>query len=104
MPADSLLMQRDHVDWINMRPIAVDQTEITITSLVPDDPSTLSPERNEFWQRNLDITEAVLTEDWVLGEGIQRSLAAGAIENIHYGSNEWALAAFNEAVDNRLCG
>ena len=99
MPADSLLMQRDHVDWINMRPVAVDQTEITITSLVPEDPSTLSPERNEFWQRNIDITEAVLTEDWVLGEGIQRSLAAGAIENIQYGSNEWALAAFNEAVD-----
>jgi len=99
MPGDSLLMQRDHVDWINMRPIAVDRTEITITSLVPDDLENLAPERNEFWQRNLDITDAVLTEDWVIGEGIQRSLEAGAIETIQYGSNEWALAAFNEAVD-----
>ena len=102
MPGDSLLMQRDHVDWISMRPIDIDQTEITITSLIPEDMTTLAPDRQAFWQRNLDITDTVLTEDWVLGEGIQRSLESGAIEHIQYGSNEWALAAFNEVVDRCL--
>ncbi len=102
MPGDSLLMQRDHVDWISMRPVSIDQTEITITSLIPEDVATLEPDRKAFWQRNLDITDTVLTEDWVLGEGIQRSLTSGAIEDIQYGSNEWALAAFNEVIERRL--
>ena len=102
MPGDSLLMQRDHVDWISMRPLAIDSTEITITSLIPEDVETLSPDRRAFWQRNLDITDQVLTEDWVIGEGIQRSLSSGAIEDIQYGSNEWALAAFNQIIEQRL--
>jgi phenylpropionate dioxygenase-like ring-hydroxylating dioxygenase large terminal subunit len=102
MPGDSLLMQRDHVDWISMRPVSIDQTEITITSLIPEDVANLEAERREFWQRNLDITDTVLTEDWVLGEGIQRSLENGAIDEIQYGSNEWALGAFNETIDRVL--
>jgi phenylpropionate dioxygenase-like ring-hydroxylating dioxygenase large terminal subunit len=102
MPTDSLLTQKDHVDWIKFRPLAPGETEITITSLVPDDPREITEAREDHWQRNLDITDTVLTEDFELGEGIQRSLASGAITEIHYGRNEWALKAFNESLD-RLC-
>ena len=45
----------------------------------------------------------LVTEDFELGEGIQRSLASGAIKDIHYGCNEWSLKAFNDNLD-RLCG
>jgi phenylpropionate dioxygenase-like ring-hydroxylating dioxygenase large terminal subunit len=100
MPGDSLLVQKAHVDWIKFRPLAPGETEITITSLVPDDPLALSADRGNHWQRNLDITDRVLTEDFVLGEGIQRSLADGGITEVNYGCNEWALRAFNEAVDS----
>ena len=103
MPTDSLLMQQDHVDWIKFRPLAPDQTQVTITSLVPDDPREFTEDRETHWQRNLDITDTVLTEDFELGEGIQRSLASGAIKEIHYGRNEWTLKAFNDNLD-RLCG
>ena len=99
MPTDSLLIQKEHVDWIRFRPIAPSATEITITSLVPDDPREFTPSQEAHWQRNLDITDRVLTEDFDLGEGIQRSLASGAISEIHYGCNEWALKAFNENID-----
>ena len=100
MPCDSLLVQKAHVDWIKFRPLAPDETEITITSLVPDDPLELSEDGGNHWRRNLDITDEVLAEDFVLGEGIQRSLADGGITGINYGCNEWALRAFNDAVDS----
>ena len=107
MPTDSLLMQKEHVDWIKFRPTAPGETEITITSLIPDDPRKLSEKQRNHWQRNLDITDTVLTEDFELGVGIQRSLSCRAIQQINYGSNEWALKAFNEALDGlcaRSCG
>ena len=102
MPTDSLLMQKEHVDWIKFRPTSPGETEITITSLIPDDPLKLTDKKQHHWQRNLDITDAVLTEDFELGEGIQRSLSSGAVQEINYGSNEWALKAFNETLDALL--
>ncbi len=102
MPSDSLLVQKAHVDWIKFRPLAPDQTEITITSLIPDDPAHMSAESASHWQRNLDITDEVLSEDFELGEGIQRSIANGGVERLNFGCNEWALMAFNDAVDD-LC-
>jgi phenylpropionate dioxygenase-like ring-hydroxylating dioxygenase large terminal subunit len=101
-PGDSLLLQRDHLDWINMRPLSPSSTEITITSLVPGDPAQMSEEEYDFWRRNLAITDQVLSEDWALGEGIQRSLESGAVRELIYGSNEWALGAFHQAIEKRL--
>lgn len=99
MPTDSLLVQKAHIDWIKFRPVAVDETEISITSLIPDDPSGLSADSARHWQRNLDITNEVLAEDFSLAEGIQRSLASGALRDLNYGCNEWALSAFNKSLD-----
>ena len=59
----------------------------------------MGEEGDSHWRRNLDITDDVLAEDFVLGEGIQRSLAGGGVTQVNYGCNEWALRAFNEAVD-----
>ena len=100
MPTDSLLLQKGHIDWIKFRPLAVDETEITITSLIPENPDELSANSARHWQRNLEFTDEVLAEDFALGEGIQRSLASGALPQLNYGRNEWALKAFNDCVDS----
>ena len=95
------------MDWINFLHTSPFETEITINILIPDDPRELSDKQRNHWQRNLDITDTVLTEDFELGVGIQRSLSSRAIQQINYGSNEWALKAFNEALDAlcaRSCG
>ena len=67
MPSDSLLVQKAHIDWIKFRPVAVDETEITITSLVPENPRQLSEDRATHWRRNLEITDEVLAD--LLGLG-----------------------------------
>jgi phenylpropionate dioxygenase-like ring-hydroxylating dioxygenase large terminal subunit len=94
-----LLVQDEHIDWFRMRPIAADQTEITITSLVPTAKDELSPDQAAHWQKNMAITNTVLDEDFVIGEGIQRSIAQGALTSLQFGTAEWGLKAFNDSVD-----
>ena len=48
------------------------------------------------------VVFVTLDEDFAIGEGIQRSIDSGAVQTMHYGSNEWALKAFNDFVD-RIC-
>lgn len=98
-PSTVLLVQHNHIDWIHFRPLAVDKTEINIATLVPVDQIET---RQEHWQRNHKITLQVLDEDFVLGEGIQSSMSNGAMEQIHYGRNEWALQHLNDLIDRIL--
>lgn len=98
-PSDALLVQHNHIDWVQFRPISVDRTEISISTLVPT--QEYDSER-DYWQRNHDITVAVLDEDFALGEGIQTSMDSGALTHIHYGRNEWALKHVNTLIDDCL--
>lgn len=98
-PNTVLLVQHEYVDWITFRPITHNQTEISITSLVPE---TQADSRYEHWQRNHSLTVEVLREDFEIGESLQASMATGALPHIQYGRNEWALKQFNEWVDQAL--
>lgn len=98
-PTNALLVQHEHVDWIHFRPISPTQTEISITTLVPKHQQT---DRQHHWQRNHDITVAVLNEDFTLGEGIQASINTGALSHLNFGRNEWALAWLNAQIDRKL--
>ena len=102
MPQSSFLIQEHHVDWIQARPISVDETELTIVSLIPEDPSQLSDERRRHWQTNFSITLTTLDEDFEIGEGIQASMRAHPSMAINPGLSETALLNFNHTVDD-LC-
>lgn len=102
-PETTLLVQKEHMDWIRMIPISADETEIEITSLIPKSAADLSEEDVKHWQRNLDISLTTLDEDFVLGEAIQSNMRSGANEHLTFGRNESALRNFNELVD-RTCG
>ena len=64
--------------------------------LVPD------PEREQHWRRNFEITDDVLKEDYLIGEGQQASFENGAIRTLQFGRNEWTLKVFNDVVEG-LC-
>ncbi len=102
LPNAVLLVQKELIDLIHFRPITADQTEITVTTLVPDEADLDDPAQFAHWQRNHNITNETLDEDWALGVTIQESISMGALPYIQYGKNEWALHAFNQMLDELL--
>ncbi len=100
MPTSQLLVQNDHVILIQMNPVAVDDTVVRMTTLVPAESRTEG--RADYWRANHDFTVATLDEDFDLGEGIQRTLSTGANEHLRFGRFEGALAHFNAEVSVRI--
>ncbi|MCG8518911.1 MAG: aromatic ring-hydroxylating dioxygenase subunit alpha [Pseudomonadales bacterium] len=101
-PQTTLLVQKAHIDWIQMIPVSADETDIVITSLIPTPPAALSEEALNHWQRNMAISIATLDEDFELGESIQAGLTSGANQSLTFGRNEGALEAYNRWVEERL--
>ena len=93
-PTTQLLVQKDHVVWINSRPVSAGQTELRLATLAPK--SRLSEEA--YWQKNHQITSTTLNEDFVIGESIQNGFASGANDVITFGRFEGALPEFNRTI------
>ena len=99
-PTTSLLVQADHIAWIQSEPLAADKTQLRLATLVPK-----AEENNrDHWQRNHMITKTTLDEDFAIGESIQSSLASGANDTMLFGRFEGALDAFNKAVNEMVDG
>jgi len=64
MPNTALLIQKEHVDWIQFRAIVVDKTEITITSLIPKNADLTDENQHAHWEKNHNISNSTLDEDW----------------------------------------
>ena len=97
LPTTQLLVQQDHVIWISSRPSGPDLTELRLVTLghrVSENPA--------YWQKNHEITEATLREDFEIGEHIQSGLSAEFPQRFRFGRFEGALAVFNQTVDAYL--
>lgn len=98
---NQLLIQADHISWIQLEPRSAGETLIRLSSLVPSD--RLESEADlSHWARNHKITADTLAEDFAMGEGIQRGIAAGANEDFTYGLYEGAIVAHNQTIDKYL--
>lgn len=97
-PGTSLLVQSDHISWIQSEPIGPDKTRLRLSTLVPK----AEAERTDHWQRNHHITRTTLDEDFVIGERMQATLLSGANQSMLFGRFEGALDAFNQTVDTHL--
>ena len=93
-PTTQLLVQKDHVVWINSRPVSAGQTELRLATLAPK--SRLA--EKAYWEKNHQITSTTLNEDFVIGESIQNGFASGANDVITFGRFEGALPAFNRTI------
>lgn len=93
-PTTQLLVQKDHVVWINSRPVSASQTELRLATLVPK--SRL--DEKAYWEKNHQITSTTLNEDFAIGESIQNGFASGANDVITFGRFEGALPAFNRVI------
>lgn len=102
LPNTAILVQKEHADWIQSRPLSPTETEITITSIIPSEADLADQKQQQHWAKNHHITNVTLNEDWALGESIQASLNTRALPYLQYGKNEWALHAFNQVLDGYL--
>lgn len=102
-PNASLLVQEGHVELIQMWPVSLDETEVEITTLVPDPgPDGHSDKARGYWTANHALTNTTLDEDFVLGEQIQRGLSTGANEAFRFARFEGALTAWHGILEARL--
>ncbi|MEM1229929.1 MAG: SRPBCC family protein [Pseudomonadota bacterium] len=97
-PVNQLLVQPDHIAWIQLMPIAANATRVRLATLVPQSRMESSADL-AHWAHNHEITRTTLDEDFALGESIQSGLASGANERLTFGRFEGALAAFNDTVE-----
>jgi len=93
-PTTQLLVQRDHIVWINSRPISAMETELRLVTLAPT--SRLDDE--DYWEKNHRITSNTLSEDFIIGESIQAGFTTSANEHMTFGRFEGALSEFNRVV------
>lgn len=101
-PATILLVQPDHVVWIQVQPLAHDLSDISLATLVPGPGAPHSEKPDAYWRKNHDITCGTLREDFALAESIQSGLASGANRQLRFGRNEGALTEFQRVVDSCL--
>ena len=97
-PNAALLVQQDHIAWINQEAISAGETRVRLSTLIPKS----EVHRTDHWKRNHKITSVTLEEDFVIGESIQESIASGANSHMLFGKFEGALHVFNQIVEGAL--
>ena len=97
-PNAALLVQQDHIAWINQEAISAGETRVRLSTLIPKSEA----HRTDHWKRNHKITSVTLEEDFVIGESIQESIASGANSHMLFGKFEGALHVFNQIVEGAL--
>lgn len=94
-PNTVFVHQADHVEAWRMfpDPERVDRCVVELALYTPE-PATTDKAR-AYWQKNLDLAlDAVDTEDFRLGEGMQVGFASGAQDAVTFGRNEPGLIHF----------
>lgn len=101
-PSAQLLIQKDHIVWVQSLPLAPDRTRVRIATLAPSDFDPADAEAARHWRKNHDITVRTLAEDFAIGESIQSGLLSGANEELRFGRFEGALDRFNRTVEREI--
>ncbi|MEM6625494.1 MAG: SRPBCC family protein [Pseudomonadota bacterium] len=97
-PTTQLLVQQDHLAWIEATPLSPSRTRMRLVTLAPK----ALAEDKAHWAQNHKITTTTLDEDFVIGESIQSTLDTGANQDMLFGRFEGALDEFNRVVDSYL--
>ena len=101
-PSAQLLVQEDHIVWVQSLPLAPDRTQVRIATLVPSEFDPADAEAARHWRKNHDITVRTLAEDFAIGESIQSGLLSGANDELRFGRFEGALDRFNRTVEREI--
>ncbi|WP_299979424.1 aromatic ring-hydroxylating dioxygenase subunit alpha [uncultured Pseudoteredinibacter sp.] len=101
-PNVALLVQEDHIAMFIMKPVSPSEVEITFQMLIPKD--GFAQREQAYWDRNHQITEITLNEDFEMGESIQSGIRSGANKHLRFGLSEWGLAKLEQFIDQAIAG
>lgn len=99
-PSTLLLWEGDHINAIALSPADGASTRVDGWLVAPQ--RYLSVRSDGHWQRNFDMFWQAIDEDLALAASMQRGLASGANQALCFGENEFACAAFHDAVQRML--
>lgn len=102
-PNTVCIMQGDHLETWHVFPDGDNpDASVTYLSLYTPDPVTSGSARRH-WERNMDLAmQVVHTEDFPVGEGIQKGFHAAGRDDIIFGRNEPALQHYHRSIRDSL--
>lgn len=101
-PNAFLLAQPDYTAIVRISPLSIKESEIEITMIIPEAPTSEKAQRH--WEKNYELMIGALDEDFTLGERIQETLTSGANTHLTFGRNELGLSLFHQELTKRLLG
>jgi len=97
-PNTLILVEPDHSAVLTLWPQGPDRALLSSFTLVPEAPAT--DKARAYWDANNAILYGATSEDFAMGESIQRGLASGANREVVFGAFEHALAHFHRQIDH----
>ena len=102
-PSSSLLIQKSHYELLGMTPLSPTQTRVEIVTVVPNPgPDGYSDKAHNHWTKNHDFTCRTLSEDFTLGEQIQRGIQSGANKFFRFARFEGALKQWHDWLEQQV--
>jgi phenylpropionate dioxygenase-like ring-hydroxylating dioxygenase large terminal subunit len=101
-PNETVLRQSDHFLWITSHPLSPTRTLVKLRLIVPR--GSVAKDGAERWEENRQLTYQVQYEDLEIYREIQIGLTSGANQEHCFGTQEYALQKYNEAIESYLLG
>jgi hypothetical protein len=96
-PNTVLTYTQDHCGVFTSFPVSPDESVMQFSVLVSPEEKAKKPE--SYWKANVDLFAIALSEDFAIGESIQRNFPTGANSRQTFGKFEKALGWYHKEVE-----
>jgi phenylpropionate dioxygenase-like ring-hydroxylating dioxygenase large terminal subunit len=99
-PNTVLTYTQDHCGVFTSFPVSPDESVMQFSVLVSPEEKAKKPE--SYWKANVDLFAIALSEDFAIGESIQRNFPTGANKRQTFGKFEKALGWYHREVEGAV--
>ena len=99
-PNTVLTYTQDHCGVFTSFPVSPDESVMQFSVLVSPEEKAKKPE--SYWKANVDLFAIALSEDFAIGESIQRNFRSGANGRQTFGKFEKALGWYHQEVEKAI--
>jgi phenylpropionate dioxygenase-like ring-hydroxylating dioxygenase large terminal subunit len=99
-PNTVLTYTQDHCGVFTSFPVSPDESVMHFSVLVSPEEKAKKPE--SYWKANVDLFAVALSEDFAIGESIQRNFPTGANNRQTFGKFEKALGWYHKEVEQAI--